>query len=112
MSRSIEVTGESIVYLFYAATLGIAAVVLYFVVWPVDDLTSVLLLVLSAALVLFVVGDFLNWKRGGLGDRLGSAGEGNSLYDITYDPYADPGQAAKDSWRKAVERLPGGEDED
>lgn len=111
MGRSIEITGESIVYLFYAVTLAIVPVVLYFYVWPIDDLPSVLLVVLLVALILFVLADYWNWKSGSLRTHLGSAAERDQPYDITYDPYADPGQAAKDTWRKAVERLPD-DDED
>ncbi|CQR48760.1 hypothetical protein BN996_00208 [Haloferax massiliensis] len=40
------------------------------------------------------------------GSRLGTA------EDITYDPFADPGQAARDRWEKAVRRLPGSDDEE
>ena len=112
MGRSIEITGESIVSLFYAVTLAIVPVVRYFYVWPIDDLLSVLLVVLLAALILFVLADYWNWKSGSLRTHLDSAAERDLPYDITYDPYGGPGQAAKDTWAKAVERLAGDDDED
>ena len=112
MGRSIEITGESIVYLFYAVTLAIVPVVFYFIVWPLTDLVSVFLMLPLAALVLYVLGGFYNVKVGNGRYRIGSGGR-DGPYDITYDPYADPGQAAKDTWGKAVRRLPGeGEDDD
>ncbi|MGB9964758.1 hypothetical protein [Halobacterium hubeiense] len=45
--------------------------------------------------------------------RSADAASLDSGYDVAYDPVADPGQAAKQRWRRAVERLPGnGEDAD
>ena len=112
MERSIEISGNSIVYLFYASSLAIVPILAYFVVWPLDNLTSLAVAGLLALLVLVVVADLWYWKTGTLGEHLSTAAERNLPYDITYTPTADPGQMATDYWQKTVRRLPGIDEED
>lgn len=111
MGRSIELSGNSIVYLFYASSLAIVPVLTYFVVLPLDGLDSVLAAILLAGLVLVAAVDLWYWKTGKLSEHLTTAAKRN-IYDITDDPIADPGQAAKRQWTKALRRLPGGDEED
>ncbi|WP_336035384.1 hypothetical protein [Halobacterium yunchengense] len=112
MARSVDVSGASIVYLFYAASLAIVPVVVHSVVLPVDDAVSVFVAGALAALVLVVVADCWYWRSGATSDHLTAAAKRNLPYDVTYDPTADPGQAAKQRWLQAVRRLPGRDDED
>ena len=112
MARTVEISGNMIVYLFYVSALAIVPVVFYSVVLPIDDVTSVLVVVLLAGLILLVGADLWYWKSGELSDHLSTAAKRNLPYDITYDPTADPGQAAKHYWVQAVRRLPNSDDED
>ncbi|GGK71451.1 hypothetical protein [Haloarcula sebkhae] len=112
MERSIEISGNSIVYLFYAVSLAIVPVLFYFVVWPLDNLTSLAAAGVLAVLVLVAVADFWYWKTGKLRAHLSKTAKRDLPYDITYTPFADPGHMAKDSWHKAVRRLRGEDDED
>jgi glucan phosphoethanolaminetransferase (alkaline phosphatase superfamily) len=112
MGRSIEISGNSLVYLFYASSLAIVPVLAYFVVWPLGGLTSVVVAGLLVLLVFVAVADLWYWKSGSLSEHLSTAAKRRFPYDITYTPSADPGQAAKDYWLKAVRRLPGGDGED
>ncbi|WP_135853302.1 hypothetical protein [Halorussus salinus] len=111
MGRSIELSGNSVVYLFYASSLAIVPVLTYFVVLPLDGLDSVLAAILLAALVLVAAVDCWYWKTGKLSDHLTAAAR-RRLYDITYDPFADPGRAAGRSWRAAIRRSLGGDDDE
>jgi hypothetical protein len=110
MGRSVELSGAAIVYLFYAISLAVVPVVAA-AVWPLDDLTSLSVAVLLAALVLLVAADLWYWKRGGMSEHLTTAASRTLLYDVTHHPDANPGQAAKQRWLAAVRRLPGGEDD-
>jgi hypothetical protein len=112
MGRSIEVSGTLLVYVFYASSLAIVPVLLYFAVFPLDDLTSIAGAVLLAVLVLVAAADLWYWKSGSLRDHLDRAARRDIPYDITYRPNADPGDAARHYWTKAVRRLPGGDDDD
>ena len=105
MGRTVEISGNLLVYLLYAVTLAIVPLGVYFTVWPPDDLTSVLAIVLLAGLVLLVAADLWHWKTGQVSEHLTTAAKRDLPYDISYDPTADPGQAAKDRWLQAVERL-------
>jgi type VI protein secretion system component VasK len=112
MGRSIEISGDAIVYLFYASSLAIVPVLAYFVVWPLEDRTNVVVAGLLVLLVFVAVADLWYWKSGKLNDHLSTAAKRRLPHDITYTPSADPGQAVKDYWLKAVRRLPGGGGED
>ncbi|WP_162224387.1 hypothetical protein [Halorussus amylolyticus] len=106
MGRSIGLPGDWLGRLLYAFQLVALLLVLLFVALPFDDFASVLLAFLFASLVTATaVGVWRTTTDGDGRTHLGTA------EDITYDPFADPGQAAKDRWEKAVRRLPGGDDD-
>ena len=106
MARSIELSGDWFSLLVYGFQLVALALLLGFVVLPLDDTASVALAFLFGLVaVAAVVGLWRTATGDDEGTHLGTA------EDITYDPFADPGQAAKDRWEKAVRRLPGDEDE-
>lgn len=101
MGRSIELSGDSLSRVLYASQLAALVVVLLFVAFPIDSLASVALAFLFASLVIVtVVGLWRKRTDSDGGTHLGT------VEDITYDPFADPGQAARDRWEKAVGRLP------
>jgi len=100
-----ERSGPWLRRLLYGSQLVGLALVLVAVVAPFDTAGDVLLGALFAALsVATAVG---LWRTTTDGD---TASPGTAE-DITYDPFADPGQAARDRWERAVRRLPGGDDE-
>jgi len=106
MSRSVDISGTSIVYLFYVVSLPGLVAILAVVVFPLDGIGDAALATLIVSLVLAgVVGA---WRRrtGREDDHLGTA------EDIAYDPSAYPGQAATQRWLRAVRRLPGWDEED
>ncbi len=107
MGRDFEISGDLLSRLLYASQLAALLLALLFVALPLDSFASGLLAVLFALLVsIMAVG--LWWEKTGKsgGTHLGM------VEDITYDPFADPGQAAKDRWKKAVRRLPSGDEQD
>jgi hypothetical protein len=106
MSRSVDISGKSIVYLFYAVSLPGLVAILAVVAVPLDGIGDAALATLIVSLVLAgVVGA---WRRrtGREDEHLGTA------EDLAYDPSAYPGQAAKQRWLRAIRRLPGGDEED
>jgi hypothetical protein len=100
MSRSIEITGKSLIYIFYIVSLAGLVWILAFIVFPLEGPGSVGLALLFVLLTLAGVVGF--WRRSTDRDpeHLGTT------EDIAYDPIAYPGQAAKHNWIKAVSRLP------
>jgi len=100
------------VYLLYASTLAVVPPTLYFVVLPIDGLGDILLCGLFVTLLLAVWADRRNWTHGGVREHLNGTAGRDLPYDITHDPSADPGQAAKQRWLKAVRRLPGRDDDE
>jgi len=106
MGWSIDFSGNWLRRFVYAFQLAALLAVLLFVVLPLDSSASVPLALLFALLAFTAA---FGLRRTTADDdeqnRLGTA------EDITYDPFADPGQAARDRWEKAVDRLPGGDDE-
>ena len=106
MDRDLEISGDSLSRLLYASQLVALLLALLFVAFPLDSSASVPLAVLFASLLIITTVGL--WRK-----RTGKAGGTHlgTAEDITYDPVADPGQAAKDGWKKAVRRLPGGDDE-
>ncbi|NEU56030.1 hypothetical protein [Halorussus sp. MSC15.2] len=106
MGRTIEFSGGWFRLLLYAFQLAALLLVLLFVVLPLDSSASVLLASLFGLLA--AVTAFGLWRTTTDSDGRTSLG---TAEDITYDPFADPGQAARDRWEKAVRRLPGGDDE-
>ncbi|MFC4548695.1 MULTISPECIES: hypothetical protein [Halorussus] len=106
MGRAFEIPGDWLSRFLYASQLAALLLALLFVAFPLDGLASIALAFLFALLVVVaVVGVWRTTTDGDGPNRVGTA------EDITYDPFADPGQAAKDRWEKAVRRLPGGDDE-
>ncbi|POG55560.1 hypothetical protein [Haloferax marisrubri] len=107
MGRTLELSGTWFSYLLYAVQLAVLALVLVFVVPALEYPADILLGGLFAVVILASV--VALWRRATGHDgesRLGTA------EDITYDPFADPGQAARDRWEKAVRRLPGSDDDE
>ncbi|QOS12675.1 uncharacterized protein HfgLR_12695 [Haloferax gibbonsii] len=107
MSRTLELSGTWLSYLLSAFQLTALALALVFVVprlgYPVNIFLGGLFAVVVLASVVAL------WRRAAGQDgsrQLGTA------EDITHDPFADPGQAARDSWEKAVRRLPGSDDDE
>ncbi|WP_135851221.1 sodium/proton-translocating pyrophosphatase [Halorussus salinus] len=106
MARSIEFSGGSLGLLVCGFQLVALSLLLVFVALPLDDTASVALAFLFGSVaVAAVVGLWRTATGDDEGTHLGTP------EDITYDPFADPGQAAKDRWEKAVRRLPGEDDE-
>jgi hypothetical protein len=102
MRRPLEVPSASLGGLLDASRLVALLVALFLVAAPFDSLASGPLAVLFASLAAATA--VVLWRTrtdGDGGTRLGTAGDGTS------DPFADPGQAAKDRWVRAVRRLPG-----
>ena len=106
MKRTVDLSGDSLARFLYASQLAALLLVVFFVAVPVDGVAGVAVAVLFASLsAAAAVGLWRTVRDREGGERLGTAD------DITYDPFADPGQAARDRWEKAVRRLPGGDDE-
>jgi len=106
MGWSIEVSGDSFALLVYAFQLVALVAVVAFVVAPFDSPATLPLAALFAVLaVTSAVGFWRSRTDDSVGTRVGTA------EDITDDPFADPGQAAKDRWETAVRRLPGDEED-
>lgn len=111
MGRSIEVSGRSVVYLFYLSGLAIVPIVAYFFLWPLDNLASVAGAGLLVALVLVVIADYRYWKSGRLREHLEGAAERTLPYDITRRSSANLGQAAKERWLAAFGRDSDGDND-
>ncbi|WP_336023037.1 hypothetical protein [Halobellus salinisoli] len=106
MSRTLDVSGDSLGRLLSVLQLAALLAALFFVALPLDSPASVLLAVAFGSLAIATVVGL--WR----GERDADGGSHlDTAEDITYDPFADPGQAAKDTWKKAVRRLPRRHDE-
>jgi len=105
MRRSVELSGRALRVVFEVVSLLALVVFVGPVVWPPEDATGVVLVALFALVVVGLVAAMWRSRRAD-GSYLRSG------YDISYDPVGDPGLAAKQRWRKAVARLPDGEDEE
>ncbi|AEH36248.1 hypothetical protein [Halopiger xanaduensis] len=90
----------------HALQFLVLLLVLLFVALPHDNAWSILFAVLIVLLLLATAVGL--WRRPADGDGQAHLGTAD---DITSDPFADPGQAAKDRWEQAVRRLPGEDDE-
>ena len=100
-----ERSGPWLRRLLYGSQLIGLALVLVAVVAPFDTAADVLLGALFGALAVATAVGLWRARTDDDTTHLGTA------EDITYDPFADPGQAARDRWERAVDRLPGGDDE-
>ncbi|WP_115864366.1 hypothetical protein [Halorussus litoreus] len=106
MGWTVEFSGDWLGRLVYAFQVAALLAVLLFVVLPLDSSASVPLALLFALLAFTAAFGLRRTTSDGDGqNRVGTA------EDITYDPFADPGQAARDRWEKAIRRLPGRDDE-
>ncbi|WP_135821309.1 hypothetical protein [Halostella litorea] len=105
MDRSVDLSGDALRRLLYALQLAALLSALLFAAATLDGPASLALPVLLAALV--AVTAYGLWRRSG--DEAAHLG---TAEDITYDPFADPGQVAKERWERAVRRLPDGDEED
>jgi hypothetical protein len=105
MSRSFELSGRSLVYVFYAVSVAALVPPLVSRVLPLDTAAgvgaSVSVFLLSFAAVVGLNRVARRWD--------GAAFE---PYDVRYDPLAYPGQAARRGWERAIRRLSGGDDEE
>ena len=102
MGRTFDFLGVSLSRLLYASQLVALLLALLFVASPLDGFASVPFALLFASLV--TVAAVGLWRTTTDSDGRNHSG---TPEDITYDPFADPGQAAKHRWEKAVRRLPG-----
>lgn len=101
MGRTLPKPGSWLALLLYGTQIAALVFVVLFVALPTDGVGSVALAVLFAGLVGAGVIGLWRWWADRDGEHFGTA------EDVAYDPIADPGQAAKDRWQKAVDRLPG-----
>jgi hypothetical protein len=106
MDDSVEMSGGWLGRSVVAFQLTALLVALFFVIPRLDAAVGVLLGSLFALLAL--ASAIATWRRATGRDDSGYLG---TAEDITYDPIADPGQAARERWEKAVQRLPGRDDE-
>ena len=106
MRRSFEISGDTLIYVFYGLSLAALAPLLASVAFPLDSFANVAFAALIALLLgAVVIGMWRRWTDRE-GEHLGTA------EDIAYDPFGDPGHGAKQSWENAVRRLPGGDDDE
>jgi hypothetical protein len=108
MGRSFEISGDSIVVLFYAVSLAALLPLFAIVVTSVEGIGGIALAVLIASLT--VAGGIGAWRRrtGREDEHLGTD------EDLAYDPIAYPWQAPRRARRKVGRRLSNedGDDED
>lgn len=107
MGRSIEFSGKLLGLCLYAVQVALVLAALLYVAPRLDSPADVLIGGLFALLV--AVGAVGLWRM--KNDKTEPEYLGTAE-DITYDPFAYPGQAAKHRWEKAVRRLPGWDDEE
>jgi hypothetical protein len=106
MGRLFDRSGDALRRALYASQLAVLFAALLFVALPLEGFARVPVALLFALLVVATAVGL--WRAPSDGDGRGLPGAD----DVTYDPFADPGQAARDRWERAVSRLPGGDDED
>lgn len=106
MGRGLEFVGRSLGRALYVLQLAVLLLVLLFVAPPLDTGWSILF---AVPVVLLLIATAVGlWRQPADSDEQTHLGTAD---DITSDPFADPGQAAKDRWEKAIRRLPGEDDE-
>lgn len=107
MERTIQLSGDVLSLLLYAFRLAALLLGLLFVVLPLDSPVSFLFAFPLASLAsASVIGLWQSMTDSDGGEHLGTA------EDITHDPFAAPGQAAKERWERAVRRLPDDDEQD
>ena len=106
MGRPIALSADALVRVLYASQLIALVLALLFVATPLDGVGRLAVAVLFASLAsVAAVGPWRTTTDGGGRSRLDTA------EDLTDDPFADPGQAARERWERAILRLPGEDDE-
>ena len=107
MGRSIEVPENALRYVLYAlyatALLG-GGLILLEVGWGRPFTVGSVVVVLGLA----VLGTWRIYRA----EKWWQWATLNGAYDITRRPYSKPAQMARDSWRKAIHRLPDDEEDD
>lgn len=105
MGRTFPIPGGWLGFLLYGTQIAVLATVVLFVALPLESTGELALVVLFASLVCAAVIGLWRWRTDREDEHL------ETTDDVTYDPLADPGQAARHRWRKAIRRLPGDDDE-
>lgn len=95
----IELSGDVLGRLFYLGQLCVLAVAAPVVAVAVDDPAGSILALLFAVFAVAVAAALVFRTDE---DAASGLPRGD---DITVDPFGDPGQAAKERWARAVERL-------
>jgi hypothetical protein len=103
MGRTFEISGDSLSRLLYALQLVGLGMALVAVALSLDGPASVPLALLFLTVMVATLLGLWRTPTDDTGTR--------TAEDITYDPVADPGQAAKERWERAVRRLPDDERE-
>ncbi|WP_440989068.1 hypothetical protein [Haloarchaeobius baliensis] len=107
MSDSVEITGRHARLALFGVTVAGLAMAVVLVGVSVGGTRGVAVAaLLSGVAVLVAVGSWRSLTGKAVGPVMGTP------WDITYDRYAFPGQAAKDRWLRTVHRLPDGDEED
>jgi hypothetical protein len=106
MGWTIELSGDSLSRFRYTFQLAAFLLLVLYVAFPLDGPARVLLAVLFASQVAVTAVGLWRTTTDGDGPEQPRTAE-----DITHDPFADPGQAARDRWEQAVRRLPGRDDD-
>jgi len=106
MERGLGISRDSLIsYLIFVAMAGPLVAITLIMIPKVDALADLPLVVFFASLaIIFVVGQWR--KRTDKEDEHPRTAE-----DVAYNPLA-PGQMAKENWRKAIRRIPGGDEDD
>jgi hypothetical protein len=102
-----ELTGDSLIRLFFGIQLAALLFALFLVAFNFGGAAG-LVMVALVGLLLFVAAVAL-WRHHTGRTEVPVVG---TPEDITDRPLVFPGQAAKERWRKAVERLPAEDDEE
>ncbi|WP_256296967.1 hypothetical protein [Haloarchaeobius salinus] len=107
MADSFDISGDWVRRVLFAVTVGGLFLVVVLPALQVGGLVGVAVAVLLSMLATVVaVGVWLSLTGRAVGPVMGTP------WDITDDPYAFPGQRAKERWLRAVQRLPDGEEEE
>ena len=105
MSDSVEITGRHARLALFGVTVAGLLLVVVLVAISVGGPRGVAVgAVLSPVAVLVAVGSWRSLTGKARGPVMGTP------WDITHDRYAFPGQAAKERWLRAVQRLPDGDE--
>lgn len=107
MGRTVEISGESLIYLFYATALVGCVVLLIALLWSAAQGSFANLAAAALIGTLLLGWGVAVWRRQTGREREQPEPEEG----ITWDPIAYPRHMAKHNWLKAVRRLPSEDDE-